>query len=338
MLLTVGDKYVEAGATAADREDGDISGNIQTTGTVDTTKDGTYILTYTIIDSAQNKVSKTRTVIVNKAGVDAPPALIINGLNPTVLTVGDNFVDQGASAIDREDGDITSKVKAVSNVDTTNPGNYTVVYTVTDNGNNTVIQTRTVVVNTPVKDTPPALIVNGLNPMNLVVGDTYTEQGASAVDREDGDITSNIQTTGTVDTTTTGTYTITYTVTDSGNNTVTKTRTVNVAPKGTDAAPTLTIQGSNPLLLTVGDKYVEAGATAADREDGDISANIQTTGTVDTTTAGTYTITYTVTDSGNNTVTKTRTVNVAKAGTDTPPALNNQWFKPNGFNCGRYIC
>ena len=83
--------------------------------------------------------------------------------------------------------------------------------------------------------------------MVLTVGDTYAEQGAVAVDREDGDISANIQTTGTVDTTTAGTYTITYTVTDSGNNTVKKTRTVNVAPKGIDAPPALIVNGLNPL-------------------------------------------------------------------------------------------
>ena len=53
------------------------------------------------------------------------------------------------------------------------------------------------------------------------------------------------------------------------------------------------------MFLTIGDTYNEQGATAADREDGDLTSGIQTTGTVDTTAAGTYTITYTVTDSGN---------------------------------------
>jgi hypothetical protein len=63
--------------------------------------------------------------------------------------------------------------------------------------------------------------------------------------------------------------------------------------------PVITLIGDSTIDLEVGDPaYVDAGATATDAEDGDLTANIVIGGdTVDTGTAGTYVITYNVTDS-----------------------------------------
>jgi hypothetical protein len=77
--------------------------------------------------------------------------------------------------------------------------------------------------------TKPEITLNSGN-ISLTVGETYTDAGAVAIDDVDGDITSNIITTGTVDTSTVGTYTITYTVSDAAGNTTTVTRTVTVNP------------------------------------------------------------------------------------------------------------
>ena len=83
----------------------------------------------------------------------------------------------------------------------------------------------------------------------------------------------------------------------------------------TCVAPVITLTGSD-VTLNVGDTYTDDGATASDDEEGDISANIVVGGdTVDTATAGTYTITYDVSDGAGNAATQvTRTVNVL-----TPP-------------------
>lgn len=74
--------------------------------------------------------------------------------------------------------------------------------------------------------------------------------------------------------------------------------------------PVIVINGSNPISISVGSVYTELGATATDNVDGDISANIQISETVNTAVAGTYTITYSVIDSSGNEATTTRTVNV----------------------------
>lgn len=74
--------------------------------------------------------------------------------------------------------------------------------------------------------------------------------------------------------------------------------------------PVITITGANPLALAVGVTYVELGAIAFDAYDGDV-VDVVISGTVDETTAGAYTITYTATDATGNVATATRTVNVS---------------------------
>ncbi len=76
--------------------------------------------------------------------------------------------------------------------------------------------------------------------------------------------------------------------------------------------PVITLNGDAIVDLNVGDSYTEAGATATDDTDGDISGNIVVGGdTVDTSVAGTYIVTYNVSDAAGNAATEvTRTVNV----------------------------
>ncbi|MFH0864790.1 MAG: DUF5011 domain-containing protein [Bacteroidota bacterium] len=75
-------------------------------------------------------------------------------------------------------------------------------------------------------------------------------------------------------------------------------------------APVITLNGSNPVSIALNSTYSDAGATALDDVDGDISASITVSGTVNTTQKGTYTKTYSVSDAAGNTATATRTVYV----------------------------
>ena len=87
-----------------------------------------------------------------------------------------------------------------------------------------------------------------------------------------------------------------------------------------NAAPTITLNGQKKMTLKVGDTYTEKGAKATDKADGDLTSKIQISGSVNTSRAGTYTITYSVTNSKDLTATVTRTVEVK--GTSTSSNTN----------------
>ena len=69
-------------------------------------------------------------------------------------------------------------------------------------------------------------------------------------------------------------------------------------------APVITVTGDNPVTVELGATYTDAGATANGSE------TVTTTGTVDMSTVGTYTLTYTATDAASNTGIATREVNL----------------------------
>jgi hypothetical protein len=75
--------------------------------------------------------------------------------------------------------------------------------------------------------------------------------------------------------------------------------------------PVITLLGESSITLTNEQSYTDAGATAIDNIDGDITSSIITVNPVDVTVPGTYTITYNVTDATLNVATEvTRTVRV----------------------------
>ncbi len=98
--------------------------------------------------------------------------------------------------------------------------------------------------------------------------------------------------------------------------------------------PVITLLGSSPVDVEVGSVYTDAGATAWDNLDGDLTASIVTVNPVNTAVVGTYTVTYNVNDAaGNPAVQVTRTVNVVNT---TPPSsvtdLHNITYAPNHIN------
>jgi hypothetical protein len=165
----------------------------------------------------------------------------------------------------------------------------------------------------PPDTTAPVITLTGNATITLNVGDTYTEAGATVTDDVDGSIAVVI--TGTVDTSIAGAYIVHYNATDTvGNNAteVLRTVTVNTPPPPPDTTPpVITILGNNPKTILLGSVYSDAGATALDNVDGDITANIVTVNLVNSATIGAYTVTYMATDVAGNTATATRTVNVA---------------------------
>ena len=160
----------------------------------------------------------------------------------------------------------------------------------------------------------PVIKLTGSSTVDLVVGATYTEAGATVTDNKDTALTATIA--GAVDTATAATYTVTYNVTDAAGNAATEvTRTVNVtvATVADTEAPVITLTGSSTVDLVVGDTYTDAGATVTDNKDTGLTVTV-IGATIDTSAAGTYEITYNVTDAaGNIADEKTRTVTVTDA-------------------------
>ena len=148
------------------------------------------------------------------------------------------------------------------------------------------------------------------------MGDTYIEDGCIATDEVDGDLTSSIITTGTVDTSTVGTYTLVYSVSDTGNNTASVTRTIAVKTPPDNTAPIIILTGEASINLTVGDTFTDPGATASDNVDGNITSAITTSGTVNTSSTGTYTISYSVSDAAGNAATLVQRTVIVSAATN----------------------
>ena len=169
-------------------------------------------------------------------------------------------------------------------------------YNVSDtSGNAAVPVTRTVNV---VDTTVPVITLLGDTTVTIEVGATYTDSGATAADNYDGDLTSSIAIVNNVDTSTVGTYTVTYNVSDTtGNAAVSVTRTVNVVDT---TVPVITLLGDTTVTIEVGATYTDSGATAADNYDGDLTSSIAIVNNVDTSTVGTYTVTYNVSDTSGN--------------------------------------
>lgn len=84
-------------------------------------------------------------------------------------------------------------------------------------------------------------------------------------------------------------------------------------------APEISLRGPNQLQWPLNRPFTDPGATATDKEDGDLTASIEVAGQVDSNQPGAYTLTYGVIDSaGLRADPVTRTVTVRSENNDTP--------------------
>lgn len=183
------------------------------------------------------------------------------------------------------------------------------------------------------KDTEkPVITLKGNSEITLNQGDKYNDEGARATDNIDGDITSKIKVSGKVDITKSGTYTITYTVTDKAGNRTEVTRKVTVVAtitttmsttkkktttkksytssgsvKTTRATtqrittpPTIALRGSSTITINQGASWHDPGFTAKDAKGNDLTGRVNVSGYVNISVAGTYRVSYTVTDNWGN--------------------------------------
>ncbi|MEG2428749.1 MAG: DUF5011 domain-containing protein, partial [Oscillospiraceae bacterium] len=324
---------VRDNVTAFDKEDGDLTANIIVQHNLNNQKVGNYTVTYTVVDS--KGVTTTATRVISVVENTAPT---FSGNTAITIEVGTKFDEMaGVTAYDKESGDLTSLIKIVGkNVDLSKPGDYYIEYSVTD-GSHIVNTMRSIrVVPKTIIETNTAPTISGATNKEIKVGDSFDPTaGVTAFDKEDGDLTSSIKIATNLNTNKEGTYGVTYGVTDSKGVTTTKDIIVKVLPKTiieTNTAPT--ISGATDKEIKVGTKFdAKASVTAFDKEDGDLTSAIVISGNVDTTKAGTYTVTYTVTDSKGLKATKTITITVTKAA---EPSKYPEWNR-NDEAAGKYV-
>lgn len=262
-------------------------------GDVDLTKLGDYEVTFT----AKYKnltLSEKRTIKV----VDTtPPEIKLvsspdHYANPVL-----GYEEEGFTATDNYDGDLTAQVAREEK-------DGKIFYTATDSSGNTVTVERTLVYKDVIA--PVITLVQGNN-IARDKGADFADPGFSAVDECDGDLTSQVTVTGTVDGHTYGTYVLTYTVTDSSGNVGEVKRTVQIADL---TKPVISLAGELKSYIQVGTAYTDPGFSASDNIDGDITSKVTVSGGVDTSKMGINTITYSVSDAFGNTTTVTRKVYV----------------------------
>ena len=210
---------------------------------------------YTTTGYASNNTTKKTTT--KKDSVDkTKPVITIIGDSEITINRGTAFKDPFVTAIDDVDGDITSTVQTIGEVDTSKVGTYKITYSVQDIAGNKAITERIIKVvegptttttitttsraivttrkpNTTVKIetttkkcTPPTIKLNGSSTQTISQGQAYSDKGYYASDCYQKDITSKVQISGNVNVTKTGTYYLTYSVTDDYGNRVSVTRKV----------------------------------------------------------------------------------------------------------------
>lgn len=187
-------------------------------------------------------------------------------------------------------------VTSEGSVDTSKLGNYTITYHASFlfwKGE----ATKTV----HVVDTIPPEIKLVTDPDHYTLpGHPYEEEGYSATDNVDGDLTKEV-------TSEEKDGNVIYKVSDSSGNETTITRKIFYDDP---IPPTLTLKGDSEMTIQAGSDYKDPGYTAADNVDGDLTSKVTVEGSVNTYSAGTYTLTYTVKDNYGNEASDTRTVTV----------------------------
>lgn len=236
-----------------------------------------------------------------------PITMTLNGDQLTVLEYGQEYQELGATAVIAEGG-MEVPVSISGQVDATRLGKYLIKYTA-----QTDSHTRTEYRYVYVVDTEVPVITLTADPnAYTLIGETYQEEGFSAKDNYDGDLTAKV-------TRKEADGVMTYTVTDSAGNIATATRKINYVDPN---APTITLEGGEMSFIIVGENYAEPGCTAMDFRDGDLSTNVIVSGDVDGNLPGIYTLKYSITNSIGVEAVKERTIYVIPKQEDSPAPEN----------------
>ncbi|HEX8701755.1 MAG TPA: immunoglobulin-like domain-containing protein [Myxococcaceae bacterium] len=300
-----GSPYVDPGARASDACAGDLTAAIVAESAGNPSQPGTFHITYRVSDpSGHTRVAaNARTVMVND---NEPPVLVLNGPATMGVECGMPFNDPGAMANDACFGDLSASIVMSGSVNTASPGQYAVVYNVTDPaGLAAPAVSRTV----NVSDTlAPSIHLVGPVDITYECGTAYADPGAIASDVCAGNLTAQLVATSTPLPGQPGAVSISYSVTDPSGNTATSavSRTVRMVDQ---EAPVVTLLGPASGNTECGTPYVDPGATANDACMGPLPVMVN--GMVDHFSVGAYTLRYTAMDMVGLSGSQTRVVTVS---------------------------
>ena len=189
---------------------------IRTHGAVDTATVGSYEIEYQA-DSIFGRGSTRRVVHV----VDSQPPVIelmhVEGYSPSWL---EGYVEEGYSAHDSYDGDLTDRVKTQQLADR-------IVYSVSDSsGNETVVERML-----PDYNATPSISLIGEEYMEIYAGEDFTDPGCMAIDGLGNDLTEHVLYEGKVNPQRAGEYYLCYSLMGANGEGVSATRVVNVLPR-----------------------------------------------------------------------------------------------------------
>ena len=303
-VITASDKTIKEGdvfnpldgVSASDTENGNLTNKITYESNVNPNKEGTYKVTYTVVDNSNFHVSKTITVKVISAEMP-----IINASDREVKQFEEFDYMDGVSAKAYDGTDLTDKITYEKTVNSDVADTYEVTYKVKDSKGKEVSKTIKVTV---IPNEKPVINVSD---KEIYLNSEFDPlEGVTAYDAEDGEI-KDIEYKGEVKTDEVGDYKITYTVTDKNGQKTEKTITVKVI---VNQLPVINVYDKTITINTEFDPL--EGVTAYDVEDGTIKDITVVKNDVKTDTLGKYEVTYEVTDSYGQTVTKTITITVSE--------------------------
>jgi hypothetical protein len=207
------------------------------------------------------------------------------------------------TAKDPTEGDLTNKVVITTDLDCTTPGTYFMNFNVLDAaGNAAATVTRNVIV--VLDKTPPVLTLFGGASVNVEQCEVYNELGAVASDLTDGNLTSSIKISGSLNTSVVGKYTLTYDVADAQGNASSVTRVINVVDTKKPGIFSYgkRIVDQEVVNIQIGSLFVDA-VTGFDTCNGSIAVNKVPgfNGMVNTLVRATYPILYFAKDPHGNT-------------------------------------
>jgi PKD repeat protein len=285
--------YQDAGVTAIDNIEGDISSRYTIIGVVDTAVVGSNILKYAVRDlygNVSDTISRTVFVVLNQAG----PTLTLAGDSVVYSEVNEKYNEPGYQASDNGGADLTSMVIVSGLPDTTRLGNYTVTYAVSDAFARTTQKTRLVVIRDTKK---PVITPRTGNPYTHLV---KIPIDLSAVVKVTDNYDKNVLPLhfGSVNVNVLGETNVVYKAFDnSGNKADSLVMHIVVA----DTLPPVPNAYVTPLKIRVFDPLIDTGISFTDNYWPSASITISRAGTVNTSKLGSYVKTYTGRDGSGNT-------------------------------------